>query len=100
MAKTFGQYGVLLAVWLQVCGLQAVPVGFIDAKQQGSFNIGTAQATMSREYEEAPLNRDLLIIDYSIPAQTAAGVWAKEYPAALAAGSADVVALGIYIPEG
>jgi cyclic beta-1,2-glucan synthetase len=100
MAKTFGQYGVLLAVWLQVAGLQAVPVGFIDAKQQGSFNIGAAQATMSREYEEAPLNRDLLIIDYSIPAQTAAGVWAKEYPAALAAGSADVVALGIYIPEG
>lgn len=99
MAKCFGRYGIFLAAWVSAFFVQAAPVGFIDAKLQGSFNIGAAQATLSREFEEAPINRDLLIINYSIPDQTAAGVWAKEYPAALAAGSVDVVELGIYIPE-
>lgn len=100
MVKSFRRYGIVLAACLQAVLSQAASVGFIDAKQQGSFNIGAAQVTISREYEEAPLNRDLLIIDYSIPAQTAAGVWAKEYPVALAAGSMDVIQLGLYIPEG
>ncbi len=100
MAKSFARVGILLAVLLQFASVPAAPVGFIDARQQGSFNIGAAQAVISREFEEAPINRDLLIINYSIPAGTAAGVWAKEYPAALAAGSVDVVELGIYIPEG
>ncbi len=100
MVKSFGRCGILLAVLMQTAFVQAAPLCFIDAKQQGSFNIGAAQSAISREYEEAPINRDLLIINYSIPAQTAAGVWAKEYPASLAAGSIDVVELGIYIPEG
>lgn len=100
MVKGSGQYRIILAVLLQFALVQAAPVCFIDAKQQGSFNIGAAQVTISREYEEASINRDLLIIDYSIPAQTAAGVWAKEYPASLAAGLVDVIELGIYIPEG
>lgn len=90
----------MLAALMQTAFIQAAPLCFTDAKQQGSFNIGAAQASISREYEEAPINRDLLIINYSIPAQTAAGVWAKEYPDMLAAGSVDVVELGIYIPEG
>jgi len=90
----------MLAALVPAFFVQAAPLCFLDAKQQGSFNIGAAQASISREYQEAPINRDLLIIDYSIPDQTAAGVWAKEYPAALAAGSVDVVELGIYIPEG
>jgi cyclic beta-1,2-glucan synthetase len=100
MVKGGMRYGIILAVWLQAALIQAPPLCLLDAKQQGSFNIGAAQATISREFEEAPLNRDLLIIDYSIPDQTAAGVWAKEYPIALAAGSIDTVELGIYIPEG
>ncbi|MFA7257622.1 MAG: hypothetical protein WC047_08625, partial [Kiritimatiellales bacterium] len=99
MAKSFGRYGILLAAWLQAAFLQAAPLGFFDAKQQGSFNIGAAQASISREFHGEPLNRDLLVIDYSIPGQTAAGVWAKEYPAALAAGTIDTIELGIYIPE-
>jgi len=90
----------MLAALVPAFFVQAAPLCFLDAKQQGSFNIGAAQASISREYQEAPINRDLLIIDYSIPDQTAAGVWAKEYPAALAAGFVDVVELGIYIPEG
>jgi len=100
MVKSFGRYGIILAVLLSASFSQAIPVCFIDAKQQGSFNIGAARAAISREFEEAPINRDLLIIDYSIPGQTAAGVWAKEYPDTLAAGSIDVVELGIYVPEG
>lgn len=99
MIKRFWRYGTILAVWLRAAGLPAAPVSLIDAKQQGSFNIGTAQASMAREFQEAPVNRDLLIIDYSIPGQTAAGVWAKEYPAGLAAGLIDTVELGMYIPE-
>jgi cyclic beta-1,2-glucan synthetase len=72
----------------------------MDARQQGSFNIGAAQASIAREFQEAPINRDLLIINYSIPDQTAAGVWAKDYPDSLAAGQVDTVELGIYIPDG
>ncbi|MFA6173318.1 MAG: hypothetical protein WC701_06490 [Kiritimatiellales bacterium] len=99
MVKSFWRNGLILAALLQTAFIQAAPICFTDAKQQGSFNIGAAQAAVSREFEEAPVNRDLLIINYSIPDQTAAGVWAKEYPAVLAAGSVDVVELGIYIPE-
>jgi cyclic beta-1,2-glucan synthetase len=79
--------------------VHAASPGFLDARQQGSFNIGAAQASISREFHDAPFQRELLVIDYSIPDQTAAGVWAKEYPAELAAGSVDTVELGIYIPD-
>lgn len=100
MVKSFGRCGIFLVALVPAFFVQAAPVCFLDAGQQGSFNIGAAQAAISREYQEAPINRDLLIVNYSIPDQTAAGVWAKEYPDSLAAGSGDVVELGIYIPEG
>ncbi|MCU0857629.1 MAG: hypothetical protein MUC65_04410 [Pontiellaceae bacterium] len=100
MIKSFGRFVFFLAVWLQAASIEAAPVLFFDARQQGSFNIGAAQASISREFQKAPFNRDLLVITYSIPGQTAAGVWAKEYPSTLSAGSIDIIQLGIYVPEG
>ncbi len=75
---------------------QAAPLSFINAKQQGSFNIGAAQASISREFAQAPIQHELINIDYSIPDQAAAGVWAKDYPIELAAGSIDTVEIRIH----
>jgi cyclic beta-1,2-glucan synthetase len=72
---------------------------FIDAKQHGSFNIGAAQASISREFVQAPIQRELINIDYSIPEQAEAGVWAKEYPVDLAAGSIDTIDIRIHFSD-
>ena len=89
----------LLAVWMQAAFAHAASVGFVDARQQGSFNIGAAQASMSRIFAGEPINHDVLVVDYQLPGRTAAGVWAKEFPAGLAKGQTDVVDVGIYLPE-
>ncbi|MBM4152094.1 MAG: hypothetical protein FJ220_01045, partial [Kiritimatiellaceae bacterium] len=82
-------------VGAQALFLHSAPLSFVDAKQQGSFNIGAAQVTMTREFEPEPVQRDVIALDYSIPDQTAAGVWAKDYPAELAAGLVDAVQIRI-----
>jgi cyclic beta-1,2-glucan synthetase len=74
---------------------QAVPAGFIDARQQGSFNIGAAQASMTRIFDAAA-GREVLAIDYSLPERTAAGVWAKEFPG----GMPDAVYAQLEFPDG
>ncbi len=93
-----GAWGFLLAVWMQAAFAHAASVSFIDARQQGSFNIGAAQASLSRIFAGAPINHDVVAVDYRLPGRTAAGVWAKGYPAGLAKGQTDVIDLGVYLP--
>lgn len=94
-----GAWSLLLLAWIQVACAHATSLGIIDAQQQGSFNIGAAQASMSRMFTAEPINRDLLVVDFRLPDRTAAGVWAKEYPAAVAKGKMDVIDLQIYLLE-
>ncbi len=89
----------LLAVWMQAAFADSASVGFVDARQQGSFNIGAAQASMSRIFAGEPINHDVVVVDYQLPGRTVAGVWANEFPAGLAEGQTDVLDVGIYLPE-
>lgn len=94
----FLRSGLFLAVLVRICCAQATPqaaFGFIDAKQQGSFNIGAAQASMARVFDVAS-GRDALVVDYSLPERTAAGIWAKEFPDDMP----DVVCAQLDIPAG
>lgn len=71
---------------------------FVDAGQQGTFNVGEAEASVARSYDET-MQRDVLDITYSVSGNAAAGVWSKEYPAELVGGSADLVEISIGVPS-
>ncbi len=94
-----GFWGLLLLLWIQTTFAHASEINFVDARAQGSFNIGAAQASLSRMFVGEPINHELLVIDYQLPGQTAAGVWAKDFPAALAKGQVDVVKAAIYLSD-
>jgi len=76
-------------------GNAASVVELADAAQRGTFNIGPAQATVSRTFDET-LGRDVLRLDYTLPEGTTAGVWAKSLPEELNAADRDVVRIGIH----
>jgi len=92
----------ILMFGLMVTGVvHAAPMAsfyFIDAGEQGTFNVGEAHATVERTFEES-VQRDVLSIAYSVSGNAAAGVWSKQYPADLVNGSADQVNVSIGVPE-
>lgn len=61
-----------------------------DASQQGTFQIGEAQAVLTRTSDPAT-GSDGFALDYTLPPGSAAGLWAKGLPATLTANNADVV---------
>jgi len=67
------------------------PVALADAGRMGAFNVGPAQASVVSAPGEGA--GKALLIRYEMPPGTAAGVWSKGFPATLAAGQVDVVAL-------
>jgi cyclic beta-1,2-glucan synthetase len=88
-------------IWaLLIAGLvQATPMAsfyFIDAGQQGTFNVGEAQATVERVFDNA-LQREVLNIAYSVSGNAAAGVWSKQYPEELVNGSANLIDVSINV---
>jgi cyclic beta-1,2-glucan synthetase len=89
-----------LAVGLALTGLcAAAPVraaegsiGLADAAQRGTFNVGAAEATIDA-------NGAAVTLHYRLPPGTAAGIWAKGFPAGLREGSVDLVRLGARLPD-
>src|SRR5271157_4523089 len=64
------------------------------AAEQGTFNVGAAHAAVTR-VTDPDAGGDILKLDYTIPPGTAAGIYAKAFPADLHAGQIDVVRLGV-----
>ena len=50
-----------------------------DAKACGVFNIGQSQGELSRP-TDPDLDKEVVRLDYTLPAGTMVGVWAKEFP--------------------
>lgn len=65
-----------------------------DAAEQGSFNVGTAQATISR-MPDAGADGLVWKLDYVVPQATTAGVWAKGFSTGVDASTADLLRLGV-----
>ena len=63
-------------------------VHLLDARQQGTFNIGGAHSVVRREMGLD--GRMALAIDYTAPLGTVVGVWSKSFPPELHADSIDM----------
>jgi cyclic beta-1,2-glucan synthetase len=70
----------------------------MDAGEQGTFNMGEAQASIVRSFDETR-QRDVLDITYEISGRGAAGIWTKGYPPELTGGSADRIEVSIGVPD-
>ena len=68
------------------------------AAEQGTFNVGAAHAVATR-VASPDAGIDYLKLDYMIPPGTAAGIYAKAFPAALRADQIDVVRLAVKAEE-
>jgi cyclic beta-1,2-glucan synthetase len=75
-----------------------VSFGLGDAAQQGTFNVGAAEASLAPR-PEASGGRAPFALQVRVPPGTAAGLWAKGFPAGLAAGNVDVVRFGARVPD-
>lgn len=64
-----------------------------DATGRGVFNIGAARGTVSL-FPDAGLSRDVLKLDYSLPAGSVTGVWTKGYPVGVGATAVDIARVG------
>ncbi|MGD0043432.1 MAG: hypothetical protein ABSE84_24010, partial [Isosphaeraceae bacterium] len=96
-----------LAVFL---GISVVVIGTLSAAaedvsillaaaaEQGTFNVGAAHAVATR-VASPDAGIDCLKLDYMIPPGTAAGIYAKAFPAALRADQIDVVRLAVKAEE-
>ena len=69
------------------------PVRLTDAAQEGTFNVGAAQAELSRVFDPE-IGGNVSRLRFQVPGATAAGVWAKGFPPRLSAGGVDLVRLG------
>ncbi len=65
-----------------------------EAGEQGTFNVGPAQADLAREFEPA-VGGDVLRLQYTIPAGSTVGVFAKAWQEKPEPGRPTVVRLGI-----
>jgi cyclic beta-1,2-glucan synthetase len=77
---------------------RSIPLG--AATQQGTFNVGPAQASFQKSLVRDPdfLNErhiEILQLTYTLPKGTAAGIWSKSFPGGLNAQNAEIVHLGI-----
>ena len=75
------------------------PTGFsiLDAEERGMFNMGPAMGDVTQEPEPS-LGKNILKFDYTIFSGAVAGVWTKNFPAALGAKSVDAVNSGVRVP--
>jgi cyclic beta-1,2-glucan synthetase len=76
----------------------SIPLG--AATQQGTFNVGPAQASFQKSRVRDPdsLNErqiEILRLTYTLPKGTAAGIWSKAFPEGLNTQNAEIVHLGI-----
>ena len=69
------------------------PVRLTDAAQAGTFNVGAAHVELSPAFDPE-LGGNVSRLRFQVPGGTAAGVWAKGFPAKLSAGDVDLVRLG------
>ncbi len=74
------------------------PIRLSDAAEQGTFNVGAAQASLSRVFDST-VGGEVLKLQYNLPPGTAAGVWTKGFPESLSAGGVDVVRLAARLPD-
>ncbi|WP_435011123.1 GH36-type glycosyl hydrolase domain-containing protein [Tundrisphaera lichenicola] len=72
------------------------PIRLTDATQSGVFNVGTGQAVVGR-VAGPDEGQEALKLDFTLPRGTAAGVWAKAFPAGLDAKGIDVVEMAAKI---
>jgi cyclic beta-1,2-glucan synthetase len=63
-----------------------------EAAELGTFNVGPARAAARRATDRAA-GGDVLLLDYTIPPGTAAGIYTKSFPGGLSADRVDVVQL-------
>jgi cyclic beta-1,2-glucan synthetase len=64
-------------------------VHLLDAREQGTFNIGSSRCALRREM--GPDGHMALAIDYTAPLGTVVGVWSKSFPTGLRADGIDMV---------
>lgn len=69
-------------------------ISLSDAAEQGTFNVGNAQAIVSRVVVPG-IGGDALRLDYTTPQGTTAGLWAKAFPNRDALANTDVLRLGV-----
>ncbi len=74
-------------------------VRLTDAVQAGTFNVGGAQASVSRVFDPE-LGGNVSRVRFQVPEGTAAGVWAKGFPGTLSPAGVAVVRLGARLVNG
>jgi cyclic beta-1,2-glucan synthetase len=70
------------------------PVGLLQAAEQGTFNIGAAQATLRRSSDSA-VGHEVVRLDYVLPEGATVGLWTKAYPPDFRAANVDLARLGL-----
>ena len=65
------------------------PVRLSEAGQSGVFTVGQGRASVAKEADGS------IRVDYDLPVGTAAGAWAKGFPAGLARGGVDSVEVSV-----
>jgi cyclic beta-1,2-glucan synthetase len=69
-------------------------IPLLSAAEQGTFNVGSAHAASERA-TDPEVGGDLVELKYTIPPGTAAGIYAKAFPADLSPNQIDIARLAI-----
>ena len=85
---------MLAATSARLPAAEADSIRLSAAAEQGTFNVGSARATFTR-LGDPYAGGDILKLDYVIPPGTAAGVYAKAFPAGLSADQIDIARLAV-----
>ena len=70
----------------------------LDAGMKGVFNIGPAQGTEGRSFDET-IEKNVLKFDYSMPKGSVIGVWTQRFPPELGSDAVDAVRIGVRVPN-
>ena len=70
------------------------PIRLSEAAEQGTFNVGAARASVTREADPRG-GGDLLKLDFTIPPGAAAGLYAKSFPGPMDGEHVDLVRMAL-----
>ena len=70
------------------------PIRLSEAAEQGTFNVGAARASVTREADPRG-GGDLLKLDFTIPPGAAAGLYAKSFPGPMDGEHVDIVRMAL-----
>ncbi len=99
MRKLFSVLLALLCVRAFVSAEENPAFNMLDARERGVFNIGSSQGSQKSAVDDS-LGKNVLQLNYSIPAGTMVGVWTKSYPPEISAEHVNAVRFAAQMPEG